>query len=481
MDQFVIPAGSRRTDGAFVPAHVGELTQIVTPALVDEVLAATRRVQHRVRLLPSRVVVYFVLGLALFGECGYRGVWASLVARFGATAADPSAAALRQARRRVGVAPLAALFDRVRGTVADSATPGAWWRGLRLVAWDGTCLEAAGSAANAAHFGHITARNGPSGYPLVRLCALVECGTRTVINAVFGPWRGLSEAAGARRLTGDLGSGMLLLADRGYDSYPLLRAAADTGADLLWRLKSDRVLPTLRQLPDGSSVSMIVDVSDRARLRRWARQGQQGPPPVEGLWVRVIEAVITTTSEHGRATTSTLRLITTLTDHERYPAGELARLYHQRWEIETAYRGLKVTLKGAGRVLRSHTPNGITQEIYAYLTVYHAARLIGTRAAEHAGIDPDRISLTVTLRTARHTVINASGTTGMTSTIRTAVLNPRDLGPQHRRPRILPRRVKRTISPFAYNPSRHNKPQHNTTITIAITKPDTDLTNSPAP
>ncbi|MFE3730236.1 transposase domain-containing protein, partial [Nocardia sp. NPDC059154] len=138
MVQSVTPVCARGGGIAFAAGHLGELTQIITPSLVDAALAATGRVQSRVRKLPSRVVVYFVLAMALFGECGYRGVWATLVAAPGVPDVDPSAAALRHARRRVGSAPLAALFDQLKGTVASRGTAGSWWRGLRTVAWDGT-------------------------------------------------------------------------------------------------------------------------------------------------------------------------------------------------------------------------------------------------------------------------------------------------------------------------------------------------------
>lgn len=140
-----MPAHADAGGTAFAAGHLGELTQVITPSLVDEVLAKTERVQ--VRKLPARVVVYFVLAMALFGECGYRGVWAALVAAPGMPDVDPSAAALRQARRRLGSAPLSVLFDRVKGGAAEDAA-GSWWRGLRTVAWDSTGILVADSEAN---------------------------------------------------------------------------------------------------------------------------------------------------------------------------------------------------------------------------------------------------------------------------------------------------------------------------------------------
>jgi hypothetical protein len=458
----------------FAAGHLGELTQLITPDLVDQVLQATRRVEKRVRKLPSRVMVYFVLAMTLFPREGYRGVWASLVAGMRGAVCDPSAAALRQARRRIGPEPLGLLFDQLKGCTATTETIGAWWRGLRLVAWDGTTLEVADSPANAAYFGYYRARRA-STYPLVRLTALVECGTRALVDAVTGPVAD-GEKSQARRLCAALRPGMLHLADRGFDGLDLMRQAAGTGAELLWRINTGRILPAVEALDDGSWLSMVSTPTGRNQLVRWVDRDRRCgvAPQVHGVAVRVIEADVTVTDQTtGTSRTSRLRLVTTLLDHQRYPARELAALYHQRWEIETAYYGLKVTLLGAGTVLRSHHPRDVLQELFALFIVFQAARRTATDAATAAGIDPDRISLTVTLRTARHTVITADSAPdaepGTTPRITTATLNPRNLGPNHRRPRILPRHVKRTLSKFAYNETRNDKPLQRATTTITVT------------
>jgi transposase IS4-like protein len=261
--QSVTPACARGSGIAFAAGHLGELTQIITPPLVDAVLAATGRVQSRVRKLPSRVVVYFVLAMALFGECGYRGVWATLVAAPGVPDVDPSAAALRHARRRVGSAPLATLFDRLEGAVATRDMTGSWWRGLQTVAWDGTSVHVPDSEANRAYCGRHSGANGTGGFPLMRLSALVECGTRTLIDAVIGPWTQSAQAQ-CGLLCRALEPGMLLLADRGSKGHALTRAAAATGAHLLWRISADLQPPVLHRLPDGTYLSMSTP-NQRAR------------------------------------------------------------------------------------------------------------------------------------------------------------------------------------------------------------------------
>ncbi|MGP4004870.1 IS4 family transposase [Streptomyces sp. 8N706] len=443
---------TRGRSGVWLPGQLGVLTRWVPPVLVDEVLAVTGRVEKRVRLLPARVVVYFVLAMTLFGDCGYRGVWAALTAGLpGRLVPDPSAAALRQARRRLGAAPVALLFDRLCGPVGTEGTPGVFWRGLRVVAWDGTSVEVADSPANVAHFGrHAKATSRPAGYPQVRLTALVECGTRALIAAVFGPMHD-KELSQARRLLPSLGPGMLLLADRGYDGFEAIRDAAATGADLLWRVQAGRLLPVIRPLPDGSHLSQVLDRRSADRLAAWQRRGRRTPPPeLTKVTVRVVTCQVTVTTGDGRRRSTCVRLITTLLDPAQYPAAELADLYHQRWEIETAYYGLKVTLRGADRVLRSHTVEGVEQEIYALLTVFQLTRTAITDTATSAGIDPDRLSFTIALRTTRHTVITA-GIPTPTCPALAVLVHPRNLATRHRRSRVSPRCVKRTLSPYAYN------------------------------
>src|SRR2546430_5226721 len=211
---------------------LGVLAAQIPAGLVDQVLAETGSVQRRVRRLPARVVVWFVLGLALFGGQGYRGVWRELTHSGGGGGPAPSTPALSQARHRLGPAALAQLFARLRGPKATLGAPGAFLCGLRLVSWDATMLDVPDSDANTAAFGR--PRNGKTAgaFPQVSLLSLIECGTHAVIDAVFGA---ASEQALARQLLPALGPGMLLLGDRNFPSYQLWQAAAGTGAHLLWR------------------------------------------------------------------------------------------------------------------------------------------------------------------------------------------------------------------------------------------------------
>jgi len=419
--------------------------------MVDDILQSTGAVQARVRDLPSRVVVYLLLGAGLFAECGYRQVWARLTTGLrGLAVATPTSSALAQARRRLGVKPLAALFALIAGPPAAAAR----WRGLLLVAIDGTTMSVPDSPANLAVYGRQTGSHGGSGYPLLRLVAVVACGSRTVIDAVFGPIS-TGELSYAPQLLRCLRPGMLLLADRNFAVKDLAGQIHATGTDLLIRCKTSRRLPAIRRYRDGSFLALLGTIT-----------------------VRVIDAEITvTTPGRKHHHTGQYRLITTLTDPHRYTALDLITLYHQRWEIETTFLELKSTTLG-GRVLRARTPPGIDQEVYALLTAYQALRLAMTGATDH---DPDttadRASFTIALNTARDQVIHAAGVIAGTiidlvGTIGRAVLN--DLLPE-RRNRISPRVVKRAIS--KHRAKGHiDRTNHRATITITL-----GLTPSPEP
>ena len=432
--------------GRFAPGHVGELTRIVPFEMVDAMLAQTHRVQQRIRDLPSRVVVYLLLAAALFEGCGYRQVWARLVAGLdGLPVASPSPAGLAAARRRVGAAPLRALFDLLRGSAAGPATRGVWWHGRLVCAIDGTTLCCPDTPANLAVYRTGGGYHGGTGYPMVRLAALVACGTRALLAAAFGSIS-VDERDHAARLLDALGPGMLVLADRNFGYRPMLTALAGTGADVLVRIKTGRRLPVCRRCGAGSWLSRI------------------GP-----LEVRVLQARITVATAAG-ARSERYQLVTTVTDPDCAP--DLVRLYHQRWEIETAYLELKQTL-GDGRVLRARTPAGLEQEIYALLVTYQALRMaIADATLTAPDVDPDRGSFSVALNAARDQVIAAAGVIDASTNDLVGVIGRQVL--DHllpaRRCRTTPRVVKRAISKYAAHSAsgRLHGPSHRAAISIDV-------------
>ena len=270
-EHLVINRAAAVASGPFAAGHLGELTQQIPFEMVDAALAETGTMQRRVRCLPARVVVYLLLAGSLFAELGYGQVWDRLVAGLdGIGVPAPSDCALTQARRRLGVKPLRFLFDLLRGptvtTLSTVAGSGVYWRGLLVCAIDGTIMSVADSAANLRVFAKQPGGvNGGSSYPTLRLLAVVACGTRAIIDAVFGPVSS-GETTYAPRLLPSLRSGMLLLADRNFAAGALLRQVAATGADFLVRTKTGNggpKLPVLRRLRDGSYLSMFGQTSVR--------------------------------------------------------------------------------------------------------------------------------------------------------------------------------------------------------------------------
>jgi transposase IS4-like protein/DDE family transposase len=393
--------------------RLGVLTDPISPELVDSVVAEAGCTQRRRRVLPARAVVYFVLGLCLFSGAdssrppGYRSVLRSLTGRLRhlSGVALPTSAALTKARRRLGQAPLRLLLARLAGPLGDPSTPGTFAFGRRVVAWDGSGIDAADTDANVAAFG----RASGTGYPQLRLLALIECSTHALIDAVFDGYA-VSEQKLAARLVGALQPGMLLLADRNFPGHQLWGQAAATGADLAWRIKHHQVFWPGELLPDGSFLSVMPTPAENVRygqLRARARTSRRPlPGPPEGHLVRIINYTVTVTTADGATRTEAFRLVTTLLDHHLAPAPALAALYSQRWEIELAYGDLKSRLRGAGFILRSRRPELVCQETFAFLAVYQALCVLRTRAAATGGVDPDRISFTVTIRLARDHTCN---------------------------------------------------------------------------
>jgi hypothetical protein len=369
---------------------IGLLTSAFTPEAVDAAVAATESAEVRSRLLPARVTVYYVLAMCLFSGQGYEEVMRLLVgglewmSRWRRAWALPSTAAIAKARARLGAEPLRALFQATVRPLATDATRGAWYRGLRLVAMDGATLDVPDTTENDGTFGRPGSGRGEGkgAFPQIRLVGVAECGTHAMFSAAIGPYSTPERALAAQVLPA-LQPGMLLMADRGFIGYELWQGAAATGADLLWRATSVFSLPVLRELSDGSYLSHLI------------RKDRQPIP------VRVIEYTI----DDGRAPADEhYRLVTTLLDPDQAPALELAELYAQRWEFETALDELKTHQRGAKVVLRSKSPDGVEQEVWGFLLVHWAIRDLMHTAALDGDVDPDRVSFIRTLRLARRTV-----------------------------------------------------------------------------
>lgn len=382
----VLPEGSRVTDYI----SLGVITKAFPLQRVRAVLAATGRASQRERDLPAHVVVYYAIALGLYMQSSYREVLRCLLEGV-QWLLDPSVtlkvagnSGISQARTRLGWEPLQQLHDALVQPIAVAATKGAWYRGLRLVSVDGSTLEVADETANDQAFGRPGASRGESAFPQLRFVSLVENGTHVLFGTQQGSYA-TGEITLAKAALGALRVGMLCLADRNFFGFPLWVQARNTGADLLWRIKTNARLPREQTLADGSYLSRIYPSDNDRRQQRF------------GLTVRVIEYRL-----HGVTNAEPIyRLLTSLLDPVQTPAAELAALYHERWEIETALAELKTHLRGGKIVLRSKTPDLVRQEFYGLLMAHFAVRGLMHEAALKADIDCDQLSFLHAVRVVR--------------------------------------------------------------------------------
>ncbi len=381
-----LPAGTRLTDYV----SLGVLAKTFPRVHVDAVLSATKRTSCRERDLPAHVVVYYVIALALYMQASYREVLRCLLEglQWLRAPAVPGKitgkSGISQARTRVGWQPLCQLYEEVVQPIAGPQTKGAWYRDWRVVTLDGTHLDVADTAENAAAFGRPTASRGASAFPQIHLVALVENGTHVLFGTQLGQCS-QAETELAKVPLGLLKPGMLCLADRLFFGAALWQHAQATGADLLWRIKAGRKLRCDRVFDDGSYLSAVYR-SDYDRLH------ERNPIPVRVIDYR-LEGVANADSIY--------RLVTTILDPERAPAAELAATYHERWEIETAFDELKTHLRGARVVLRSKTPDLVRQECYGLLLAHFAIRGLMHEAAMSVEVDPDKLSFLHAVRVVR--------------------------------------------------------------------------------
>lgn len=365
----------------------GVLASVCPRALIEEVLAQTGRASQRERLLPAPAVVYYVMALALWREAPLeevlRVVCEGLQWLGGgeASAIQASKSAISQARTRLGSEVMRQLAERVLRPLAAQDAPGAWYRGLRVMALDGSCMDVADEVANAEFFGYPGASRGQSAFPQARVLGLVECGTHVVTAAEVAPYGHSEQAMAAQMLPTKLEPGMLVLADRNFYGFKLWRIACAGGAKLAWRVKANLKLAVEQMLPDGSYLSTVFDSADRHRSA--------------GQTVRVVEYAL---QDSATPTQDSYRLVTNILDPADGPALELAALYHERWEIEGVFDEFKTHLRANSTVLRSKTPELVLQELWGLLLAHFAVRQLMAQAAWPRGIDPDRLSFTHAVR-----------------------------------------------------------------------------------
>jgi hypothetical protein len=372
-----LPGGSRLTDHI----SLGVIATKIPMARVHGILGETQKTSKRQRDLPAHVVVYYVIALALYMQVSHREVLRCLLEGVrwllgpSHTIKVAGRSGISQARSRLGAEPLRRLHDQTVGPIAQPQTKGAWYRGWKLVSIDGTSLDVADTEENDKAFGRPGSSRGRSAFPQIRLVSLVENGTHVLFGSQMAGCR-TGEASLAQHTIGFVREGMLCLADRNFFSYKMWKQAAKPQVALLWRVKAGLNFPCHRRLPDGSYLSKIYrSTYDRQKDRN-------------GMVVRVIEYTLDEIAD----TEPMYRLLTTILDPTDAPANELAALYHDRWEIETALDELKTHLRGARIVLRSKTPELVRQEAYGLLLAHFAIRGLMHEAALKGDVDADRLS-----------------------------------------------------------------------------------------
>jgi hypothetical protein len=288
--------------------------------------------------------------------------------------------AISQLRYEIGAKPMVDLYHRVCQLMATEATPGAFWKGMRLMGMDGTDEMVADTPENEAFFGRHTSGRGEAGYPQLKAIYLVEIGTHAVIDAGAWPIHSGEKEIGKRMLR-FLEKGMLVMWDCGFHSLAMVRRAMQPGADILGRLPANVKVHVIRRLPDGSTLITLAEHDHKGK-------------PKEGseIRLRLIEYTVSDPALPGFG--EHRRLITSLLDEQTYPAIELARLYHERWEVEITIDETATHQRRAFQPFRSLKPVGVIQEFFGRLIAHYAVRKIMHDAALLANLDPDRLSFT---------------------------------------------------------------------------------------
>ena len=367
---------------------------VISPDEIAQTLGSTNSMEERKRKLPSSLVVCLVIAMSLWSSDSIGTVLKNLVhglsrqwTKLGQYWRVPNSASITEARQRVGCRVMSQLFARIVRPMATIETPGAFLGGLRVMAVDGTVIDIPDSIANARVFGYPASRPGTqAAFPKVRLVMLVEAGTHLIVDALMCPYR-IGERDRVLKLLRSVKAGMLLMWDRGLHSYKMVQATVNQKCDYLGRIPKNVKFSIETVLPDGSYLSWI------------APDGKSKKKGGTKIRVRVIEYTIDTDDQ-----AQTYRLITSLTDVEKFPALLLATEYHRRWEIESTIDELKVHLLGRKTLIRSLNPREVVQEIYGWLLGHWAVRSLMFQVAESASISPLRLSNTCTLNIIRRAV-----------------------------------------------------------------------------
>lgn len=364
-------------------AAVGVLTRTFPVELVDRVIDQYWCREQRTRALPARLVFYFTLVLCLFPHESYRSTMKILMSVFGRGGLGyqvPTTGSIGAARRRLGSGPMETAVRAVMRPTAQRETQGAWYQDWLLTAVDGTTFTVPDTEDNEREFGRPGSGRGEgkTAYPQIQTACLIELGTHAVFDARMDGYAA-AETVLIEEMFGSFRSGMLVLADRHIYSFHRWIKAVDTGADLLWRVAANLILRPVEMLADGSYIAEVIPPRKAGRA---------------SFRLRVVEYRLPRSGE-------LYRLATTIMDPVRVPAKDLAILYHERWDIEGFFKQIKSVQLNDEKIFRSKSPDGVRQEFWAHLAAHYATMRVQVAAADHAKLDPDRISHKNTVRVIR--------------------------------------------------------------------------------
>lgn len=346
----------------------------------------------RQRDLPAEALGDYVIAPALYMQSSYREVFRCLLE--GVQSLDRAStikvagkSGISQARTRLGWEAVRALHDDVVKPIANKTTKGAWYGAWRLVSLDGSTLDVADEMVKEAAFGRLGASRVGSAFPQIRFVSLVENGTHIVFASEIADYA-THEITLAKTVVAGLDKDMLCRADRAFFGFAPWTQPQENGADLLWRIGKNLQVSPDKRLADSSYLSRIYSSQRDFRHK------------TNGVVVRIIDYALDGVADAEPV----YRLATTILDPEQAPAHELAVVYHERWEIETAFDKLKTHLRGARIVLRSKTPELVRQEFYGLLTAHFAIRSLIHEAALKVDEDPDRLSFIHAVRVIRRKI-----------------------------------------------------------------------------
>jgi Insertion element 4 transposase N-terminal/Transposase DDE domain len=437
--------GDTRPDTLSVVDRLAGLSKVIPPAVMEQALLDTGKSAQRACRLSHRVMLWIVLAMGLLTDLPIRQVFKH-ARRMRAGEQSPSRSNLCEARQRLGVEPVQRVFELVVRPLATAEMPGTFYKGLRLMGIDGTVLDVPDTPANDARFGRSSGGRGDSAFPQVRKVSLVELGTHAEVAMAIGGWHD-SEQKLVGQLWDRIPADALLLEDRGFFSYEHWKRLDSAGIKLLIRVKDNMILRPIERLPDGSYLAKIYRSSYNRDKDR------------DGIVVRVIEYTLDDPQRTGHGQRH--RLLTNLFDRDMFPALELACNYHERWEEELTFDEQK-THQDPPRPskpthLRSQTPEGVVQELYALSLAHYVVRALMAEAAKKEGVDVDRLSFTGCLHILQGRLPECDSSTPM-NLEQWYQLLLEEMGQERtdpRRNRVNPRVVKRKMSKFAKKRPEH--------------------------